>query len=337
MKRATLLFIVMLPAALAQAPRIENARVETKPLAGQLESTLRGLVAAQVSPAWLGYAVPIVPGERQVCGWDGGNRSSHHLSLEGPTTLFILYRVEQKAVVKVRMATPDCEIDAGGLPVTWLTGVDGAGSVHYLESLATPGLGNGTREQERVSDSVVSAIALHKDLAADRALDALIASNQPDSTRRKAVFWLGVARGRHGYEKLMDVIHNDSSDKVREHAIFALSQSKDKEPIPAIIQVARTDKSTHVRGQALFWLAQSAQKKLASEAIANAIENDPETEVKKKAVFALSQLSNGEGVTKLIDVAKSNRNPEVRKQALFWLGQSKDPRALQFIEDVLVR
>jgi hypothetical protein len=34
-------------------------------------------------------------------------------------------------------------------------------------------------------------------------------------------------------------------------------------------------------------------------------------------------------------VAKNNRNPEVRKQAMFWLGQSQDPRALTFFEEVL--
>jgi hypothetical protein len=35
-------------------------------------------------------------------------------------------------------------------------------------------------------------------------------------------------------------------------------------------------------------------------------------------------------------VAKANRNPEVRKQAMFWLGQSKDPRAIRFFEMVLL-
>jgi hypothetical protein len=34
-------------------------------------------------------------------------------------------------------------------------------------------------------------------------------------------------------------------------------------------------------------------------------------------------------------VARSNRNPAVRKQAFFWLGQTKDPRAIQFFEEVL--
>ena len=68
-----------------------------------------------------------------------------------------------------------------------------------------------------------------------------------------------------------------------------------------------------------------------------AIENDPETDVKKKAVFALSQLPKDEGIPKLVHVARANRNREVRQDAMFWLGQSNDPRALAFFEEVLTR
>jgi len=82
-------------------------------------------------------------------------------------------------------------------------------------------------------------------------------------------------------------------------------------------------------GRRLFWLAQKAGKK-ASGAITGAIENDPDTEVKKKAVFALSQMPKDDGVPKLIQVAQNNKNPEVRKQAMFWLGQSNDPRGVGF-------
>ncbi len=57
--------------------------------------------------------------------------------------------------------------------------------------------------------------------------------------------------------------------------------------------------------------------------------------MKKRAVFALSQLPKEEGVPLLIQVARTNRNPVARKQAIFWLGQSKDPRALSFFEEVL--
>ena len=52
-------------------------------------------------------------------------------------------------------------------------------------------------------------------------------------------------------------------------------------------------------------------------------------------MFALSQMPKDEGVPRLIEVARSHRNAEVRKQAVFWLGQSNDPRALTFFEEVL--
>jgi hypothetical protein len=46
-------------------------------------------------------------------------------------------------------------------------------------------------------------------------------------------------------------------------------------------------------------------------------------------------MPKDQGVPLLIQVAKTNTNPVVRKQAMFWLGQSKDPRAVDFFEAVL--
>jgi HEAT repeat protein len=73
------------------------------------------------------------------------------------------------------------------------------------------------------------------------------------------------------------------------------------------------------------------------DGITRAIEDDPETGVKRKAVFALSQLPKDEGVPLLLRTARTNRNPVVRREAMFWLGQSKDPRALAFFQEVLGR
>ena len=77
-----------------------------------------------------------------------------------------------------------------------------------------------------------------------------------------------------------------------------------------------------------------------NEAVATiraAIDDDPELAVKKRAVFALSQLPGNEGVPLLIELARTHGNREIRKQAMFWLGQSGDPRATSFFEEVLRR
>jgi HEAT repeat protein len=64
-------------------------------------------------------------------------------------------------------------------------------------------------------------------------------------------------------------------------------------------------------------------------------DDDEDREVRESAVFALSQLPREEGVPILIRAARTNRDPKVRRQALFWLGQSEDPRALALFEEIL--
>ena len=84
----------------------------------------------------------------------------------------------------------------------------------------------------------------------------------------------------------------------------------------------------------MFWIARRAESQAAG-IISQAIDNDPDVEVKKQAVFALSQLPRDEGIPLLIKLARGHTHPIVRKQSMFWLGQSKDPRALSFFEEVL--
>jgi hypothetical protein len=286
---------------------------------------------AQPQPAWIGYTVPAVPGHEQNCdyGHDYGQamRAPGPVHLEPPDQVQIVFRIQDNHVSKIRAISGDCQLDAGGVPLRWIRDVRPAESVAFLAAFVTA-------DRDQVRDGAVTAIALHADAAADEALERFAAAGQPEPLREKAVFWMGAARGRRGYENLRRIVTGDASDRIREKAIFALSISKEPQAVDTMIAVARNDANSHVRGQALFWLAQKAGKKAAG-AISSAIDNDPDTEVKKKAVFALQQLPNGEGVPMLIQVARANRNPAVRKQAMFWLGQSNDPRALAFFEEVL--
>jgi len=124
------------------------------------------------------------------------------------------------------------------------------------------------------------------------------------------------------------------SDTHPDGALLAISLHGDARADAILIHFARAGESAKIREQALFWLAQKAGERAAAT-IENAIRDDPDTEVRKQAVFALSQMPPDEGVPRLIEVARNQRNPEVRKQAFFWLGQSRDSRALEFIERVL--
>ena len=334
----TMLIAIAAAAVSAAQPHIANAKLDTRPASAGLEQEYRGIVEAAAAPAWIGYSVAAIEGDHRECCWDGGGscrcslESGHSEAsgrsdrLESSGRIAVLIRVEGKQVGKIRVYGENCELDAGGLPVHWLTDVKPAESVALLATFVSGG--------DQLSDSAIMAIALHEDQAADRAMNEFIAPARPDAVREKAIFWLGAARGKRGYEVLRRVVREDPSDKIREKAVFALSINKTPEAVDSIIEAAKSDKSAHVRGQALFWLGQKSGQKAAAT-ITDAIANDPDTEVKKHAVFSLSQLPKDQGVPLLIQTARNNRNPEVRKQAMFWLGQSQDARALAFFEEVL--
>ena len=74
---------------------------------------------------------------------------------------------------------------------------------------------------------------------------------------------------------------------------------------------------------------------MATEGLSELAEDeDEDREVRESAVFAL-KLGDDEGVPALIRIARSNKDPKIRRTALFWLGQSEDPRALDLFEELL--
>lgn len=120
-------------------------------------------------------------------------------------------------------------------------------------------------------------------------------------------------------------------------AIGAIAVHRAPEAISTLLEMARTGSTTNMRGQALTYLAQTATPQVSQAAIQEAIAKDPETDVKRRAVSALAQIPHNEGVPLLIQLASAHRIAAVQKQAMFWLGRSKDERAMKFIQEILAR
>jgi hypothetical protein len=110
---------------------------------------------------------------------------------------------------------------------------------------------------------------------------------------------------------------------------------------PSLLAVARDTetRSRATRQDALFWLSRFASGAVAghrNQPFEMEDERDSDDEdLKSHAVFVLSQLPNGGGITPLLEIARSNPSRHVRSKALFWLGQSGDPRAIALFEAVL--
>lgn len=349
---ACLVGLLLAAPAGAESPYgIANARLERRAGGASGLASLVGDSASRPGPLWIGWSVPANRRSSSCCwssrtegaaacrgcrleagdGFVGGG--DEPVALEGGGGLRVLLRAEGARVGRIRAFSEDCPLDAAGLPLVWIEDVRPAESVSLLAGFVAEPRDEGSR---RLVDGATAAIAFHADPSADQALERFLSGGQPLELRKQAAFWMGEARGARGYQVLSRLLREDADPKLREHAIFALTQSQEPKAVDTIIEVAHHDPDAHVRGQALFWLAETASRR-APDAIRSAVDDDPEIGVKKKAVFALSQLPKDEGLPLLIGLARTHQSYEVRKQAMFWLGQSGDPRALAFFEDVLGR
>jgi len=326
MKPALWLLAAALPLA-AQPKLLVNAQVDTRSAASGLEREFKALLAAPSQPVWIGYQVPAVRNASLNCEYVRDSFTAPGvIHLEPPAHAVILFRVEGNTVGKIRSLSPDCEIDAGGLPLHWLTDVAPAQSVALLAAYVPQ------RELER--NGAVSAIAAHADPSADPVLDRLVQPNQPDWIRRSVASIIASQRDGHGVETAKSVIANDPSESIRQAAVSGLAGNKDPAALDLLIATARGDHNPRLRAQAISALNRKPGQPVL-DAIRNAIANDPDLSVRRRAIDTLGNLPDGAGVPLLIELVKTSKDLEVRKQAMNRLQSSHDVRAQAFFEEVL--
>ena len=149
-----------------------------------------------------------------------------------------------------------------------------------------------------------------------------------------AVTDLGAVSARDATDYLLNLAAAGEGSPARD-AVLASTLADSVTVWPSLLRVARDEsRPQSVRKQAIFWVAQAAGERVAG---VDRDEGSEDSEIKKQAVFALSQRRNGEAVPALIQVARDNRDPEVRRTAMFWLGQTIDPRAISFFSEILGR
>lgn len=237
MRVATLMFVALVAAAGAQAPKIQNAQLQSQPVTSLARDV--AAVAAQATdpsaPIWVAWQVPMIDGERSMCCYyvddyaPNGVRGCRMepvdpdaprtapqvpaptgpVRLEAGTEVTIYARLVSRRIERLRALSDDCPVDAGGRTVRRLTGVSGADSVAWLTAVAL----DETMEADvraRVATAAVRAVALHRDPSAVTALIAL-ASATPASpiatqVRRQAVTGLGQSRDPRALQFLQNVI-----------------------------------------------------------------------------------------------------------------------------------
>jgi HEAT repeat protein len=233
-------------------------------------------------------------------------------------------------LLDVARADPSEEVRAEA--IQWLGQVHSARAVAALDSIAM----NATDDE--VLDKAIFALSQSRDERSDAALRRIASDDRKSAhARTQAIFWFGQThRDAEDMRFLRELFGRSGDDEIRNSIIQAMSQARTSEAMRWLIDLAR-DKSISIdaRKNALFWAGQSGAE--LRQLVGLYDEMKGQSEIQNQLIFVFSQRRDREAIDKLMDIATSDPDRDLRKQAIFWLGQSHDPRVQRFLLDLINR
>ncbi len=221
---------------------------------------------------------------------------------------------------------PDREVRAQA--VFWLSQVPTEEAVAALDSIL-----RSSRDPE-LQDKAIFALSQHRSARAGAALRAYAErADAPAETREKAIFWLGQQRTTENAAFLRGLFVRLESDEMKDKVIFSLSQMKDMGNERWLLDLAGNEReSLEIRKKALFWAGQSGVPITDLVAL---YDRTRDVEMRDQLIFVYAQRHEPAALDQLFRIALREPNQELRKKAIFWIGQSRDPRAAQFLADLI--
>ena len=207
---------------------------------------------------------------------------------------------------------------------------DGAG-VPALMTLARSG-------SESVRKAAVFWLG-QRDEERARALVRTVAGDEreTEAVRRAAIFALSQGEGASSadFTFLRSLFERVTSEKLKEQVLFSVSQRESWDGGRWLLEKARDESEPmEVRRKAVFWAGQGH----ASVAdIASLYGGAKDARLREHIIFVLSQRNEEAATNKLISIAREDPDREMRKKALFWLAQKDDPRVTKLITDMVIR
>lgn len=154
----------------------------------------------------------------------------------------------------------------------------------------------------------------------------------PDAeVREQGIFWLGQSGGPRAAAALDSILRGSTDEKVQVRAIFALAQMNQPSAGAVLREFAgRAGASREVRDQAVFWLGQSGTPENA-QFLQDLYRRESDVRMKERIIFSVSQMARRDQASYgqwLAGIAADAREPmALRKNAIFWAGQSGAPLA----------
>ena len=243
----------------AQQPRIDNGRVTTSP-AGSLAPVVPKLIASQTDVAWIGYSVPVVAGERTMCCFESGTTWINGTVVRSDGALLSDLPASNR---RARRRCPREPRQAQGNVVK----LEGSGQMTVLL---------------RISERQVERVRVFSE---ECQLDAggVRCSGSRTSVRPDSIAYL---------ESLVPAQARPSRSRV-DGAISAIALHGDAAADASLERLVAAESARARAARMPFWLG-NARGTPRPRHLAPDVKEDPSIEVRKSAVFGISQSQEPE-------------------------------------------
>lgn len=191
-------------------------------------------------------------------------------------------------------------------------------------------------QDTEVKRTVMHALAEVETPRAEAKLVEIARSPSEDQeSRRVAIHHLGEKETEASTAELIKIYDADQNREVRRTIIHSLSENKNQRAEDKLFEIARSDADRDMRTTAIHMIGERAGRR-SLELLRDTLDSSSaDTQIQMQALHAISERPAEESVPILIKAAKSHPNSQVRRAAIHWLGESGDPRALEYFRQVL--
>jgi HEAT repeat protein len=158
--------------------------------------------------------------------------------------------------------------------------------------------------------------------------------NAPMELRGDAMQWYLSGAGRNATENmsfLKDMYGKADEQQLKMRVLSQIASRRTEESREFLVAIAVNQReSMEARRVAVSMMGNVAQ-------LTTIYDKSPDLEIRRQVLSSLGSMRDNAGIDKLIDVARNEKNLELRKTAVSMLTRTKDPRALALLQEIIDR
>ena len=237
----------------------------------------------------------------------------------------------ESADLLINAARHDPDPEVRQQAVFWLSEVRSDRAIAALDSLLRES------KDPELQEKAIFAISNTNTARGGEILRKFAESSAPEELRAKAIFWLGQTARRNYPENevfLRQLFDKTQSEEIQGAIVQAIAEGSSEENVRWLLsEVLNTKQPVETRKKALFWAGQ--QRRFNVNLLLPLYEKLTDPELKEHYIFVLAERRESSATDKLIDIARHDKDREMRKKALFWLAQKNDPRVKQLLMEII--